>query len=258
MKELSLAGNIRKDILYASLKAGRIGAHIASSMSIVEICIAILSNRRKDDVFILSKAHGGLGYYASMHQLEMISDEQFDEFERDGGDFPGQPSRSKSNCIEYSGGSLGMGLSYASGRAYTNRQSRVFIVVGDGELDEGSNWEAISFISSRNLNNVYIVVDKNGLQSDGLCEEIMGRDIKQIFLAYNYNVIECDGHDIKALGEAIRTHNDKPTVIIARTIKGKGISFMENNNEWHHRELTQDQYNESLFELVEKYAVYKE
>ena len=116
VNRLSIEGRARIDILNAAHRAGRSGAHIAPSLSDVDICLSILTDfDEKKDSFVLSKGHGALGYYAAMHQLKMITDSQFDSFESNGGEFPGQPSRSPHNKVEYSSGSLGMGMSYALG-----------------------------------------------------------------------------------------------------------------------------------------------
>lgn len=255
--ELFLPGKVRKDILDAAYKSGKVGAHIAPSLSVVEICIAILTEYKENDIFVMSKAHGALGYYAVMHQIGMISDFQFASFEQNGGDFPGQPCRTKDNKIDYSGGSLGMGLSYAAGRAWAMRKSRVFVVVGDGELDEGSNWEAASVIAKNRLGNVLVIVDCNGLQSDGKCEDVLDRKLYETWKAMGWDVSECDGHDLISLQALVKYDNENvPRVILAKTIKGKGISFMENNNLWHHSELKKNQYDIAIEELKEKYGLY--
>lgn len=257
MMKLTLEGKIRKDILNSGLKVEKIGAHLAPSLSIVEICLAILQNYKPgNDVFVLSKAHGALGYYSTMHQLNMITDEQFNSFEDDGGDFPGQPSRSENNHIDYSGGSLGMGLSYATGRAWSNRNAKVYVVLGDGELDEGSNWESAAVAAKLDLGNLIAVVDKNGYQSDGSCTDILNRQFEDLWKAHGWNVQECDGHNTDRLKDIISGYSgDKPLVIIADTIKGKGVLFMENHNEWHHHELKQEQYDLAVAELGERYGL---
>lgn len=257
MAELKREGKVRKDILDAAFKAGKIGAHIAPSLSVVEICLAILKNFVPGkDVFILSKAHGALGYYAAMHQMNMISDEQFGTFEQNGGDFPGQPCRSSENPVDFSSGSLGMGLSYAAGRAWASRDSKVFVVIGDGELDEGSNWEAASVIAKENLNNIYVVVDCNGFQSDGKCEDVLHKNIEKIWEAHGWNVKKCNGHKLEELDSIISgSKSEKPLVIIAQTVKGKGVSFMENNNEWHHHELKEEQYHQAIAETEKNYGL---
>lgn len=260
MTKLTLEGRIRKDILDAALKVKRIGAHIAPSLSLVEICTAVLQNYVPGkDVFVLSKAHGALGYYATMHQLSMMTEEQFQSFEENGGDFPGQPCRSESNHLDYSGGSLGMGLSYGTGRAWSDRDSRVFVILGDGELDEGSNWESAAVAAKLHLNNLCAIVDRNGFQSDGKCEEILDHQYSALWKARGWHVEECDGHDTEELKRRIRSYRgDQPFVLIADTIKGKGISFMENHNEWHHHELKQEQYDAAIAEIGERYGLREE
>lgn len=260
MVKLSLEGRIRTDILTAALNAKKIGAHIAPSLSLVEICSAVLKNYYQGkDVFVLSKAHGALGYYSAMHQMKLITDEQFESFEADGGEFPGQPSRTGKNHIDYSGGSLGMGLPYAVGRAWADRDARVYVILGDGELNEGSNWEAASVAAQQGLGNIYAVVDCNGLQSDGQCGDILNQDLEAIWAAYGWDVKKCDGHSVDEIEEMIVQHDRKrPLVILADTVKGKGVSFMENNNEWHHHELKQEQYEAAMAEIGERYGLCEE
>ena len=260
MNNLSVEGRMRLDILNAAFNAGKSGAHIAPSLSDAEICFAVLLNLEEErDSFILSKGHGALGYYAAMHQLGIITDDQFDSFESNGGEFPGQPSRSSSNHIEYSGGSLGMGLSYGLGTAIGKRDKNgtVYVIVGDGELNEGSNWEAAALAAKYNLDNLVVIVDNNSLQSDGKCDEIVGQDLKSLWTAYGWQVEECDGHSIFDLQDKINNnHDNKPLVIIAHTIKGKGVSFMEHNNAWHHATLKEDDYKKAVQEIGEKYGLH--
>jgi len=256
MDNRQLAGRTRQDILKAALSVGKIGAHIAPSLSIVEITLAILMECSKEDVFVLSKGHGGLGYYAAMHQLGMLTDEQFESFETDGGEFPGQPSRSIINKIIYSSGSLGMGLSYGAGRAYANQNSKIYVLLGDGECNEGSVWEGAALAAKLRLSNLIVVVDQNSFQSDGRCEDILGLDYEKIWSAYGWKVKKCDGHDIDALKQTLKDISiDQPTVILASTIKGKGISFMENDNTWHHNVLREDLYSLALGEIGDTYGL---
>lgn len=253
--DLSVEGKIRIDIISAAKKRGKVGAHIAPSLSLVEIIVAILENYNKNDTIVLSKGHGALGLYASMHQYGIITDEQFETFEENGGDFPGQPSRSDDNHISYSSGSLGMGLSYAVGVAVGNRKGRVFVIIGDGELNEGSNWEAAMLAKKMHCNNLTVIVDENGMQSDGKCTEIMDVSLKSVWEAFGWQLEETDGHDTKRLTELLaETSEDVPRVILARTIKGKGISFMENNNEWHHSSISDKQYELAVTELRNTYG----
>lgn len=257
MSDLRIEGKIRQDILKAAHSAGKVGAHIAPSLSLVEICLTVLSGfNRGKDTFVLSKAHGALGYYATMYKLGMISEDQFNSFEENGGEFPGQPSRTANNNIDYSSGSLGMGLSYAAGKAWGLTDSTVYVILGDGELDEGSNWEAASVISKNKINNVIAVVDCNGLQSDGRCDSIQGKDLRKIWEGHGWNVVSCDGHNTEELKRVITdTERDAPVVILAKTTKGKGVSFMEDNNEWHHHELNDEQFEEAMKEVALNYGL---
>lgn len=259
MSGLTIEGRVRADILSAALSAGKTGAHVAPSLSLVEISLALLEKMDASrDVFVLSKGHGALGYYAAMHQLGIITDEQFGSFEVNGGDFPGQPSRSLDNHVVYSGGSLGMGLSYGAGRVWadTSGELRAFVVLGDGELNEGSVWEAAALAGRLGLGRLVAVVDNNGLQSDGRCEDIMRIDSMKSFESFGWKVVCCDGHSVeditRALGEMDKTI---PLAIIAATTKGKGVSFMEGNNEWHHHELKQQQYDDAMVELEARYGL---
>ncbi len=254
---ISIEGRMRIDILTAAFGAGKTGAHIAPSLSDAEICLAVLQNMSEKDSFILSKGHGALGYYAAMHQIGVISDDQFASFESNGGEFPGQPSRSPSNRIEYSSGSLGMGLSYGLGVAIAKKKfgGNVYVIVGDGELNEGSNWEAAALASKYGLNNLLVIVDNNNLQSDGKCEDIVGQDLNALWTAYGWQVEECDGHNIQDLENALSSHEIRPLAIIAHTVKGKGVSFMENNNAWHHAVLKEEDFSRAIQEIGEKYEV---
>ena len=258
--KLSLQGKARLDILKGALAAGKTGAHIAPSLSDVDLCLAVLQQfDSSNDTFILSKGHGALGYYAAMHQLRMISNEQFDSFEKNGGKFPGQPSRHSDNRIQCSSGSLGMGLSYGLGTALGNKAGKVYVVLGDGELNEGSNWEAAALAHQYALENLIAVVDNNGLQSDGRCRDIVGQNLVNLWQAFGWEVVECDGHSFDALDGALRTqHPGKPLAVIAYTVKGKGVSFMENNNAWHHATLKEADYEKAVQEIGEAYGLCKE
>lgn len=259
MIDKTILGKARINILKAAYLAGKSGAHIAPSLSDIEICLSILSYfNEKEDSFILSKGHGALGYYAAMYQLGMITDEQFASFESNGGEFPGQPSRSPNNKIEYSSGSLGMGLPYALGVALAKKKSfgKVYVVVGDGELNEGSNWEAAALASKYGLDNLIVVVDNNDLQSDGNCKDIVGQNLYDLWNAYGWYVKTCEGHSVSELLAAYSSaHEGKPLVVLAKTIKGKGVSFMENNNIWHHAVLNEKDLQKAIREIEEVYGL---
>jgi transketolase len=256
--ELTVAAkSIRLNILRLAARAGAEGkgAHIAPSLSMAEILAVLFTKAlRPQDVFILSKGHGGLAYYAALREAGIISDEQLDSFETDGGDFPGQPSRSAENSILFSSGSLGMGLSYACGLAIAAKKTgidkHIYVLLGDGELNEGSNWEAVMFAKQQKLDNIIAVVDYNGMQSDGASTEILDVDLKNAFNAFGWRTRDCDGHSVDELAEAFHfSKGESPFAVLARTIKGRGVSFMENNNAWHHNRLNDEQYQSAIKEV---------
>ncbi|HZK60800.1 MAG TPA: transketolase [Anaerovoracaceae bacterium] len=256
--------NMRKNIIHLAHQAGNNGSHLGPALSIVEIMAVLYldilnikpSNHTWEsrDRFLLSKGHGGLGYYVAMYEAGVISKQELYTYEVNGGFFPGQPSKNLSLGIEYSGGSLGLGLSYGAGIAIAakrkNESFRTFVLMGDGEINEGSVWESVMFAKHNKLSNLTAIIDKNSMQSDGPSKDIINIDIEAMWRGFGWEVITCDGHDIKQLMQALKQNNtDNPKVIIASTIKGKGISFMENSKEWHHNRLTDDLYQKAFKEL---------
>ena len=251
-----VARNIRLDILDCVKSTGRRGAHVAPSLSCTDILAVVFNDcfNPDTDVFVLSKGHAGLAYYAAMAETGLITKAQLETFDVDGGAFPGQPSRSSENSIAYSSGSLGMGLSYAAGRALAKKESgeegRVFVLLGDGELNEGSVWESAGFAAQMNLDNLVAVVDANGMQSDGASADIINLDIPSIWKAFAWSTVECDGHDCDAIERALASDSaGKPLAIVAHTVKGKGVSYMENSASWHHAALSDEQYAAAVEEV---------
>ena len=253
----AVAKAIRLNILKLAAKAGDegIAVHIAPSLSIVEILAVIFGKTlRQNDIFILSKGHGGLAYYAALKEAGFITDEQLSTFSTDGSDFNAHPSKSIENGIISSNGSLGMGLSYACGLALAAKKrendTMVYVLLGDGELNEGSNWEAIMFAKQQKLGNIVTIVDNNGMQSDGSSSDIISVDLDSAFVPFGWQSRVCDGHSTDKLTAALAVQkNDIPKVIIAKTVKGKGVSFMENNSIWHHNRLSNEQYQNALKEV---------
>jgi len=267
VKELKLASqNMRKDILRLASKAGRQGAHIGPSLSIVEI-VAVLYGRIlkyrigdptwiERDRFLLSKGHSALAFYTALATNGIITREDLMTFEDNAGMFPGQPLKNIEKGIEISSGSLGHGLAWGVGISLGIKRksidANVYVLLGDGECDEGSVWESVMSAANFKLNNLIAIVDRNGMQSDGATKDIL--DIPafdKIWGAMGWNVIIADGHEIEALIHAFDNipNNDCPSVVIANTIKGKGISFMENNVNWHHNYLNQELLELALSEL---------
>lgn len=258
------AASMRRNIIQLAYNGGNNGAHIAPGLSIVEIMATLyllVMTLNKDnmvnenrDRFILSKGHGALGYYTALYEAGLISKEGLYTFEHNGGAFPGQPSKNIKMGIDYSGGSLGMGLSYGIGLALSALKKKtpyqVFVLMGDGELNEGAVWEGAMLAAHMKIRNLTVIVDRNGMQSDGCSDDILCINVGKIWDAYGWNVINCNGHDVCSLYEAFSKRKDNsPNIIVAETVKGKGVSFMENNNEWHHNRLTKEQYEKALNEL---------
>lgn len=243
------ARKVRGSILKGALKAGSNGAHLAPSLSCVEILIAAHEMAKDDGRVILSKGHAGLALYATMLEMGGMSQETFDTFETDGGILPGQPSKNREAGIAYSSGSLGMLLSYACGRALAS-DKRFFVIIGNGEANEGSVWESAMFAGSRGLGNLAVVVDDNRMQADGNSEEVLRCNAAGLFGAAGWDVVECDGHSVPAIMEALgRQGGKRPLAVVAHTVKGKGVSFMENAKEWHHSRLSQAQFEQAMQEI---------
>ena len=239
---------VRRYILEGALKAGSNGAHLAPSLSCVEILIAASEMAKDNGNVILSKGHAGLALYATMLGTGGMSRESFDTFEAEGGCFPGQPSKNKDVGIAYSSGSLGMLLSYACGRALVS-DARFFVVIGNGEANEGSIWESATFAGSRGLGNLAVVIDDNRMQADGNSEDVLRCNAAGMFGAAGWDVVECDGHSVAAIMEALGRQGSKPLAVVAHTVKGKGVSFMENAKEWHHSRLSQAQFDKAAQEI---------
>lgn len=262
------AKQMRIDAIKAVYNAGRIGAHIGGTLSMIEI-IAVLyvGVMRYDyenpmweqrDRFILSKGHGVLAQYAAMKQVGMISEEEFLTFKQNGTFLYAHPYRNLKRGIEFSSGSLGQGVSQAVGVAIALKKkqsnSHVYVLVGDGECNEGSIWEAIESAAHFRLDNLTVIVDRNRLQYDGQTDDIMSMgNITAKFTAFGLDTTEVNGHDIDALYDAISIKNNKPSAVIANTVKGKGISFMENVPQWHNGILSEKQYLQALMEQGENY-----
>lgn len=261
----AMARRMRRCALTLALSAGNNGAHVGSGLSIIEIMAVLYGGILKIDPkypawdgrdrFILSKGHGTLGYYPALMEAGLITQEELSTFEKNGGILPGQPVMNIEKGIECSSGSLGHGLSLGVGLALAGKQRgsdyRVFVLMGDGECNEGSVWEASMAAKHYRLSNIVAIIDANDMQSDGARCDIMAADYAVMWKGFGWDVLVVDGHNVKNLFETLSMKNrtDSPRVIIARTVKGKGVSFMENNNEWHHNRLTQEQYDAAIREL---------
>lgn len=256
---------LRKTILRMAYNAKSV--HIGCSFSLVEIVHVLytkmintekLKNLNTDrDYVCLSKGHGVMAIYASLYELGMIKEPEIENYFSDGSSLTGLAD-SHVPGIEVSGGSLGQGITVATGIALSKKidqaQSKIYCIVGDGELNEGSAWESIMIAAHQKLNNFVVIVDANSFQAMGRCHSVLNMEsFKAKFEAFNFEVLECDGHDIdaieKSLKSLINSSTDKPKALIARTIKGKGVSFMEDDNIWHYTRLNDETYKKALSEL---------
>lgn len=260
-----LADAIRRDILAMTLHSGGNGGHIGGALSSAEIMAALYGQvlnvspeaptAPERDRFLLSKGHVALGLYAVLAECGFITKEEMMTFEASGGDFPTHVVMNPQKGIEISSGSLGWGLSIGVGCALAAKKKgeshRVFVLMGDGECNEGTVWEAAMSAARFGLDNLTVIVDVNGQQADGYTADIMPvHDIGKVFRGFGFSVIEADGNDIGQLLEAFGVPVEgQPKAIIARTLKGKGIGSIEGKPGWHHAVLTQEQYDAFIQEL---------
>lgn len=263
MENLATAAKrARKNIIEMHYAAN--DSHIGCSLCIVEILIALYfcvmkvePARVKDpkrDRFVLSKGHAASALYAVMRERGFFSSEALGTFAKNGSRIPSHVERDALPGIETNGGSGGHGLSLGIGMALASRvdqnNARVFVLMGDGELQEGSVWEAAMFASSRSLSNLTLIVDRNMFQTWAKVDDVVALEpLAEKFKSFGWIVDEVDGHDIKTLAEILSKISGRPHVVIARTVKGKGISFMEGNAEWHNGVLTEEQYALAIKEV---------
>lgn len=259
---------MRKNVLDMIYRAKT--GHIGGDFSVMEILTALyfkemnITPENQDDpdrdYFVMSKGHSVEAYYAVLAEKGFFPvEEVIEQFSTFGSKYIGHPNN-KLPGIEMNSGSLGHGLpvcvGIAEGCKMDGRPSRVYTVMGDGELAEGSVWEGVMAASQYKLDNLCAVVDRNRLQISGSTEDVMHHDdLGARFTAFGWNVISVDGNDVDALSDAFekaREVKGKPTVLIANTTKGCGVSFMENTAGWHHKVPTEEQYEQAVRELEEK------
>ncbi len=256
---------MRLRILELAYKAGSNGAHLGGSLSLVEI-LQCLYNRNLNlnpddsnrDRVILSKGHGALALYCILEQKGLLSSVKVDSFEKNGSGIFAHAKRNLNNCIEFSGGSLSLGLSFAVGVALACKSNHltnhIYVIVGDGECNEGLVWESVMSAAHYHLDNLTIIIDNNGLQSDGFTEAVMDSDkLDRKFEAFGCKAFNVDGHDMSSIELALdEICPQKPKVIIAHTVKGKGVSFLENQPSSHHVVLSAEQYEQAIKEVYDK------
>ena len=249
------AKEIRRDIVDMVYHAG--SGHPGGSLSCADIMTVLFHEKMNldEDKFILSKGHCAPTYYSCLASIGKIPHEDLITFRKIDSYLEGHPSN-KINGIDVSSGSLGQGLSVANGMALAKQldgeRGKIYCMLGDGEIEEGQIWEAAMTANKYSLNNVVAFVDYNGLQIDGNVMDVKGVDnLKGKFEAFGWNAQEINGHDMQEIIDAIDNTNnsDKPNVIIAKTIKGKGVSFMENQVGWHGKAPNEEEYKQAMEEL---------
>ena len=239
--------------------------HIGCAFSLIEIFSSLYGSILKfnpknpldleRDYLILSKGHGVMAQYACLNELGWVNDEAIEKYFSDGSPLHGLSEGHIPGC-EVTSGSLGHGLpigvGIAKGLQLQNKMSqKVYAIVGDGELNEGSIWEALLFAAHHHLENFYVIVDANEFQAMGKTAEVLNMEpFADKFKAFGFETLECDGHNVAEITDRLNSFKtDAPKVLIARTVKGKGVSFMERDNIWHYTRLDENTLKAALEEL---------
>jgi transketolase len=263
MKNLNqIAKDLRRQTLTMIYNAK--SGHPGGSLSCADIFAALFhsamnlsldENGKTIDKFVLSKGHASSIYYATLASIGKIDKEMLNGYRRYDSILEGHPSN-KIPGVDSSSGSLGQGLSIANGmglaKKIDEKEGYIYCLLGDGELEEGQVWEAFMSMHKFNLNNIIAIIDNNGLQIDGSIDYVKKIDnIEEKVKSFGINVLTVDGHNIEEILNAIDNikESNVPTCIIAKTVKGKGVSFMENKIEWHGKSLSQEEYNLAMEEL---------
>lgn len=260
-----IANNVRINIINEVFN-GKSG-HPGGSLSCADILTVLYFNQmnisskepnaKQRDRFVLSKGHASPALYAVLAEKGYFSKKELVTFRNIKSKLQGHPDMNKVLGVDMTTGSLGQGLSVANGMAMASKINkdgfRVYCLLGDGEIEEGQIWEAAMTSAHYKLDNLCVIIDNNNLQIDGEIENVMNPyPIDEKFKSFNFEVITINGHDVKDIVEAFnkaRQIKGKPTVIIAKTIKGKGVSFMENQADWHGKTLNEEQYKQAINEL---------
>ena len=260
-----IAVDVRKGIIEEvySAKSG----HPGGALSCADILTVLYFNQMNVDEekpndpnrdrLVLSKGHASPALYSVLARKGYFNKELLQTFRKIGSNLQGHPDMNKVPGVDMTTGSLGQGLSSAVGMAIASKMDRagcrIYCIVGDGEIEEGQIWEAATIASKNKLDNLCVILDNNNLQIDGNINEVGGmNNITERFMSFGFNVINVDGHNVDGLIDAFTTAKQtkgKPTIIIAKTIKGKGVSFMEDKAEWHGKAPNEEEYNIAMSEL---------
>ncbi len=268
------ANEVRKGIVTAvhAAKAGHPGGSLSAADMFTFLYFEEMNIDPKNpkmegrDRFVLSKGHTAPGLYSVLANRGYFPVEDLTTLRKLGSYLQGHPCMQETPGVDMSSGSLGQGISAAVGMALAgkldNKDYRVYTLLGDGEIQEGQVWEAAMFAGARHLDNLVVIVDNNGLQIDGKIEDVCSPyPIDKKFEAFNFNVINIDGHDFDQIRNAMnnaRACKGKPTAIIMKTVKGKGVSFMENSAGWHGKAPNDEEYATAMADLAAIDAQLKE
>ena len=261
---------LRKTVLDMAYSGSTV--HIGCAFSIIEILSVLYKNHLRypennpssghRDYFLLSKGHGIMAQYACMHELGWLDDAAISNYFSDGSDLKGL-SDSHIPGIEVTSGSLGHGFSIGVGLAMgiklNETDQNTYVLVGDGEINEGPIWEGAMFAAHHNLDNFMVIVDENGFQAMGKTKDIIKlKSIQSKFESFGFESITVDGHNEIAINKAIEklwnSNTKKPKALIAKTVKGKGVDFMENNNSWHYTRLDKESYQAAIMSVNRGYV----
>jgi transketolase len=248
----TISRDVRKQLLKISNSAK--SSHLGSSLSIVDILVVLYKSILKKNIFILSKGHACLALYCILQKFNYISKKVLQSYGKNKTILLSHVSH-KVPGVEFSTGSLGHGLPYGVGRALAEKinkkKKKIYILISDGELNEGTTWESLLFASFHRLDNLIIIIDYNKIQSLDYTKNILKLEpIEKKFISFGCKVKRINGHNFVQLYKSLSFNNkDKPLVIICDTIKGKGISFMENSILWHYKSPSNDELKEAIEEL---------
>ena len=253
IKKKNIIKKIRESILRKTFDAQ--SSHIGSCLSIVEILYSIYFHKlKKKDTFILSKGHAALALYCTLYHKSILDKKTIDSYGKNNSILMSHVSH-KVKGVEFSTGSLGHGLPYAVGKALGEKinktNNNIYVLISDGELNEGTTWESLLFASFHELDNLFIIIDYNKIQSLDFVKNVLKIEplVKKLS-SFNCNVIKINGHDVKQIISSLNLpNNTKPSIIIANTIKGKGVDFMENTILWHYKSPNKDQLEKALKQL---------
>jgi len=243
--------------LYHAAGAG----HIACSLSCIDLLYQLFQRKRDTDRIILSKGHAAAALYVCLHHFGQLSDDELNTFYHEGTRLSAHPSPGLHPWAPLATGSLGHGLPVGCGMALAmkkqHREGRVYVLMSDGETNEGTTWEAAHFARQHQLGNLVVVVDKNRIQGFGKTTEVLGDTTTEAqWKSLGWRVLHTDGHEAESIEKTLSLTDERgettPCVILAETVKGKGVRFMENTVDWHYWPMNQEQYRQAVNELREE------